>query len=65
MVLQKSVPYPALTARALPSLQVLDPADWLLYDEVETEQCALREALLASERRLDQRQAGLRVGRTA
>ncbi|MEO0665586.1 MAG: DUF3445 domain-containing protein [Pseudomonadota bacterium] len=50
LVLQKSVPYPALTARALPSLQVLDPADWLLYDEVEAEQCALREALLASDR---------------
>ena len=50
LVLQRQVPYPALTPRALPSLQVMDPADWLLFDDAEAGQLALRTALLAARR---------------
>ncbi|MEM8592944.1 MAG: DUF3445 domain-containing protein [Pseudomonadota bacterium] len=50
LVLQKRVPYPALTPRALPSLQVMDPAEWLIFDEAEAGQLALRRSLLAHER---------------
>lgn len=46
MVLQKRAPYPAATARALPSLQVLDPDDWLIFDEAEAGQLALRHRLV-------------------
>ena len=49
-VLQRRAPYPALTQRALPSLQVLDLQDWLLFDESEAAQLALREELLAEKR---------------
>ena len=50
LVLQKSAPYPALTLRALPSLQVLNPVDWLVFDDAEASQLALRERLLRERR---------------
>lgn len=49
-VLQTGAPYPALTRRTLPSLQVLDPADWLHFDEAEAGQIALRQKLMAERR---------------
>lgn len=49
-VLQTKAPYPALTHRTLPSLQVLDPADWLLFDEAEDGQLALRRRLMEERR---------------
>ncbi|MEM1374638.1 MAG: DUF3445 domain-containing protein [Pseudomonadota bacterium] len=49
-VLQSGAPYPALMQRALPSLQVLDPAEWLIFDEAETGQLALRRQLMAERR---------------
>ncbi|MEL6690277.1 MAG: DUF3445 domain-containing protein [Pseudomonadota bacterium] len=39
-----------MTRRALPSLQVLDPSDWLIFDEAEEGQLALRRALVAEKR---------------
>ncbi|MEM6727847.1 MAG: DUF3445 domain-containing protein [Pseudomonadota bacterium] len=45
-ILQRSIPYPALDPRALPSLQVMEEADWLVFDDAETQQLALRKRLL-------------------
>ena len=50
LVLQRAIPYPALEPRALPSLQILDPKDWLIFDEAEAGQLALRHRLLADRR---------------
>ncbi|MEM1237712.1 MAG: DUF3445 domain-containing protein [Pseudomonadota bacterium] len=50
LVLQRAIPYPALELRALPSLQILDPRDWLIFDEAEAGQLALRQRLLRERR---------------
>ncbi|MEO0486026.1 MAG: DUF3445 domain-containing protein [Pseudomonadota bacterium] len=46
-ILQQGIPYAATTRRALPSLQVLDPAGWLIFDEAEAGQIARRKTLVA------------------
>ncbi|MEM9854308.1 MAG: DUF3445 domain-containing protein [Pseudomonadota bacterium] len=50
IVLQRHIPYPALVARALPSLQPLDRAEWLIFDEAEAGQIAERKRLIAERR---------------
>jgi len=50
LVLQRRIPYPASSPRALPSLQTLEPKDWLIFDEAEAQQLALRKELLATRR---------------
>lgn len=49
MILQRQLPYDP-TPRALPGIQPLDLADWLLRDEAYAGQMARREALLSESR---------------
>ena len=45
-VLQSSIPYDPSPDKALPGVQPLDPADWLIFDEAFAGQMAARDALL-------------------
>lgn len=50
MILQTSLPYDVHALRPLPGIAPLDPADWLLVDEVHAAQMAERERLMTERR---------------
>ncbi len=49
-ILQKTIPYDALSQTRLPGIAPLDPADWIVVDEAYGGQMARREALLSRQR---------------
>ncbi len=50
LVLQKSLPYPVNANPRLPGVAPLDPAEWLVFDEAEAGQFALKARLISDRR---------------
>ena len=50
MILQKSIPFDALSAKPLPGISPLDPNAWLMIDDAYAAQMALRQELIATKR---------------
>ena len=50
MILQKSIPFDALSEKPLPGISPLDPDQWLMMDDAYGAQMALRQELIRTKR---------------
>ena len=50
MILQKSIPFDALSEKPLPGISPLDPDQWLMIDDAYDAQMALRQELITTKR---------------
>ena len=50
MILQKSIPFDALSEKPLPGISPLDPDQWLMMDDAYGAQMALRQELITTKR---------------